>query len=300
MSPLRRFIDIGANLTDAMYSGIYNGTRKHEGDLQQVLQRSWSAGLKKIIITGGNLKESQMALSLATNDERLFTTVGCHPTRCLEFDENPTTYLTELKKTIESGSKKVVAVGECGLDYDRIQFCPKDIQKKLYFELQLDLSTTCNLPLFLHCRNAAQDVIEILSRHKNACGVVHSFDGRIEEAQSFIDMNFFIGLNGCSLKTEENLKTVAALPNDKILIETDCPWCEIRPTHAGYSLISKDNFFTNTVKKEKWKPDCAVKSRNEPANIRQVLDVIATVKNEDPDTLCDIIYENTIKLFFNK
>jgi TatD DNase family protein len=65
-----------------------------------------------------------------------------------------------------------------------------------YFELQLDLSTTCNLPLFLHCRNAAQDVIEILSRHKNACGVVHSFDGRIEEAQSFIDMNFFIGLNG--------------------------------------------------------------------------------------------------------
>jgi TatD DNase family protein len=188
-------LDIGANLTDAMYSGIYNGTRKHEGDLQQVLQRSWNAGLKKIIITGGNLKESQMALSVATNDERLFTTVGCHPTRCLEFDENPTTYLTELKKTIESGSKKVVAVGECGLDYDRIQFCPKDIQKK-YFELQLDLSTTCNLPLFLHCRNAAQDVIEILSRHKNACGVVHSFDGRIEEAQSFIDMNFFIGLNG--------------------------------------------------------------------------------------------------------
>jgi TatD DNase family protein len=65
-----------------------------------------------------------------------------------------------------------------------------------YFELQLDLSTTSNLPLFLHCRNAAQDVIEILSRHKNACGVVHSFDGSIEEAQSFIDMNFFIGLNG--------------------------------------------------------------------------------------------------------
>jgi TatD DNase family protein len=66
--------------------------------------------------------------------ERLFTTVGCHPTRCLEFDENPTTYLTELKKTIESGSKKVVAVGECGLDYDRIQFCSKDIQKKLYYQ----------------------------------------------------------------------------------------------------------------------------------------------------------------------
>lgn len=70
-----------------------------------------------------------------------------------------------------------------------------------------------------------------------------------------------------SLKTSQNLETVSALPNDKILMETDCPWCEIRPTHAGYSLINKENFMAS-VKKEKWKPDCIVKGRNEPCNIR--------------------------------
>lgn len=70
-----------------------------------------------------------------------------------------------------------------------------------------------------------------------------------------------------SLKTEENLKTVTDIPNDKILIETDCPWCEIRPSHAGYKFISKESQSIASVKKEKWKADCMVKSRNEPVNI---------------------------------
>lgn len=73
--------------------------------------------------------------------------------------------------------------------------------------------------------------------------------------------------NCSSLKTSENLKTVSLLPNDKILIETDAPWCEIRPSHAGYAFISKENQYLST-KKEKWKPDHMVKSRNEPSNIR--------------------------------
>ncbi|RZC32284.1 deoxyribonuclease TATDN1, partial [Asbolus verrucosus] len=161
-----------------MYSGIYNGTKKHQEDLEQVLQRSWEAGMEKIIIT-----------------ERLYSTVGCHPTRCLEFQENSSSYLTALQQVIQDDCKKVVAIGECGLDYDRIQFCPKETQKK-YFELQLNLSKTFDLPLFLHCRNAASDLAEILSKFPNLRGVVHSFDGTIEEAKRFIDMNFLIGLNG--------------------------------------------------------------------------------------------------------
>ncbi|XP_022913753.2 deoxyribonuclease TATDN1 [Onthophagus taurus] len=296
---MRRFIDIGANLTDLMYMGIYNGSKKHDPDLNNVLKRSWNAGLEKIIITGGNLEESVKALELTKLDERMYATVGCHPTRCTEFEDKstPEVYLNELKNVIEIGGEKIVAIGECGLDYDRLQFCSKDIQKK-YFKLQLKLLDHYKLPLFLHCRNAANDLYEILSEF-NFKGVVHSFDGTIEEATKFIELGYYIGLNGCSLKTVENLETLKQLPNDKILMETDCPWCEIRPSHAGHKYIQKENV-VESVKKEKWNPEKMVKSRNEPCNIRQVLDIISGVKNENPDKLCDEFYLNTMKLFFNK
>ncbi|XP_074042324.1 deoxyribonuclease TATDN1 isoform X2 [Leptinotarsa decemlineata] len=282
-----------------MYSGIYNGTKKHEPDLQQVLQRSWDAGLSKIVITGGNLEESIKALEICRSDDRLYATVGCHPTRCGEFEQNgqdPNNYLEKLSDLISQGKSKVVAVGECGLDYDRVQFCDKDVQKR-YFELQLKLSEKFDLPLFLHCRNAADDLYSILSRYPNLKGVVHSFDGTEKEAKMFIDLGFYIGLNGCSLKTEENLKTVQSLPSDKILLETDCPWCEVRPSHAGYKLISKENQAVPSVKKEKWSPHHMVKSRNEPNNIRQVFDIVSTIKQVSADEFCEKIYQNTLDLF---
>lgn len=300
MARLRRFIDIGANLTDPMYQGIYNGSKKHEADLQQVLKRSWDHGLVKLIITGGNFEESQKAIELAKSDNRLHATVGCHPTRCSEFEkdnQNPDEYLQNLGNLVRENTDKVVALGECGLDYDRLQFCTKEIQKK-YFELQLQLNESLNLPLFLHCRNAASDLYEILLKHKFK-GVVHSFDGSIEEAKRFIDLGYYIGLNGCSLKTEENLNTVKELPSDKILVETDCPWCDIRPTHAGYKYISEENKIFPSTKKEKWKIDHMIKSRNEPINIRQVLDIISAVKNEPADDLCEQIFNNTNDLFFS-
>ncbi|KAJ8935405.1 hypothetical protein NQ314_012824 [Rhamnusium bicolor] len=320
MSKIRRFIDIGGNLTDAMYSGVYNGSKKHQPDLQQVLQRSWEAGLNKIIITGGNLEESKKALELANSDvqfikncfhheitpylgiqwARLYTTVGCHPTRCSEFEQdgqNPNEYLEKLKEVILTGKSKVVAVGESGLDYERIQFCPKDTQKK-YFEYQLKLSESLQLPLFLHCRNAADDLFNILKEYDGLKGVVHSFDGTSEEAQRFIELGYYIGLNGCSLKTQDNLNTIKSLPSNKILIETDCPWCEIRPSHAGYKFISKENLSIPSIKKEKWRPDYMVKSRNEPNNIRQILDVVASVRNEDADELSEKNLSKHLRFIF--
>lgn len=78
----------------------------------------------------------------------------------------------------------------------------------------------------------------------------------------------FIKFYFSSLKTKENLDTVKTLPSDRILIETDAPWCEVRPTHAGYKFIAEENLKLPSVKKEKWRLDSMVKGRNEPCNIR--------------------------------
>lgn len=166
-------------------------------------------------------------------------TMGCHPTRCNEFQSDPDKYFLQLCNAIEENRSKVIAIGECGLDYDRLHFCTADVQKQ-YFERQLDLVDKYKLPLFLHCRNSANDFYDIIKRNSAKItngGVVHSFDGTLEEAQKYIELDFFIGINGCSLKTDDQLKVVAAIPNERILLETDCPWCAIRPSHAGMVFV---------------------------------------------------------------
>ncbi|XP_078036376.1 deoxyribonuclease TATDN1 [Augochlora pura] len=298
MSNLRKFIDIGANLTDPMFQGIYHGSQKHQPDLDKVLERSWNNDISKIIITAGNIEESKRALEIARTDDRLFSTVGCHPTRCNEFEENdnPEAYLKSLSDLAVDNKDKVIAIGEMGLDYDRLQFCSKDVQKK-YFEMQLSLCSTLKLPMFLHCRNASEDFVKILRKHKDTltAGVVHSFDGNPEEANSILQMGLYIGINGCSLKTEENLFAVTTIPSDRLMIETDCPWCEIRPTHASAKDVITN--FTS-VKKEKWQPDRMVKGRNEPCTIVQILEVLARIRDEEEEYLCNQIYKNTMKVFF--
>jgi len=298
-----RFIDIGANLTDSMYQGIYHGSKKHEPDLTSVLDRAFNnVGIKKLIITGGSLEDSQRALELAKTNERLYSTVGCHPTRCNEFNEfagGDAKYLDSMKDLILGNRNKVIALGEFGLDYDRTQFCDPATQKR-YFEKQLSLNAQINLPLFLHCRNACSDLISILAKFKDEImkgGVVHSFDGTIEEAQQILELGFSIGINGCSLKTDKNLEVVKSIPSEKLMIETDCPWCEIRPSHAGFKYIKTKFDNIPVVKKEKWKEGSFVKSRNEPCMILHVLEIIAALKEEDPYELSEKIYQNTIRTF---
>jgi len=309
MSSNIKLIDIGVNLTDAMYQGEYHGSKKHEPDLDAVLERAWKHGLDKMMITGGSLDDAHKALEIARSHDQLYTTIGCHPTRCNEFDQfeegGAEGYLTKLKGLIETNKDKVVAIGECGLDYDRLNFCQADVQKK-YFEAQLDLSGLFELPLFLHCRAAATDMLDILKKNQDKLcsskGVVHSFDGTLEEAQAFIDLGYSIGLNGCSLKTEDNLKVVKNIPLEHLMLETDAPWCDIRNSHASSKLTTTNYFKSYKVanKPNKWVMGGLVKGRNEPIFIHQVLDVISALKELKREEAAQVMYDNTMRMFFPK
>jgi TatD DNase family protein len=160
-----------------------------------------------------------------------FATVGVHPCASQLFDKHPDgpkSVLSELKKLAlhARDSGRAVAFGEIGLDYDRLFLAPKDTQLK-YFESQLDLATELEMPLFLHSRACSEDFERLLKpRLENLPkrGLVHSFTGTVGEMQRLVAMGFDIGINGCSMKTDENISVVREVPLESLQIETDGPW----------------------------------------------------------------------------
>ncbi|KAI0715392.1 Mg-dependent DNase [Earliella scabrosa] len=313
-----RFIDIAVNLTDPVFRGLYHGKRKHDDDLEAMLERSRAAGVKSMIITGGSLHESKEALELA-KQLGFYATVGCHPTRSAQFDQfpsGPEKYLEELDKVIANnltGAGRVVAVGECGLDYDRTHFAPADVQRR-HFRSQLTLAKKYHLPLFLHSRAAHQDFIQILREEgfdKNGGrdvggkgGVVHSFTGTPEEAAELMGMGFHIGLNGCSLKTAENLATAKSIRPEWIMFETDAPWCSMTSTQASRPHLASlppslnSLYFPQATKPESFVYGRPVKGRNEPAAIGGVAWVVHRLNEGIPfDKVTEKGWKNTVELF---
>lgn len=319
--PRPQFIDIGVNLTDPIFRGLYRGKQAHEDDFVKVISRADAAGVKGMIITGGSLHESREAIDLANSvGEGAYATVGVHPTRTSQLESypaGPAAYLGLLEELIEQSSRskgngKVVAFGECGLDYDRLHFSNAETQKK-HFAAQLKLAQKHGLPLFLHSRSAHQDFVSICREagyDKNGGranggkgGVVHSFTGTEEEMKELVEMGFHIGLNGCSIKTEESLAVTKAVPLDRLMLETDAPWCTITTTHASHKYLQNipshlaDLYFPDSCKKEKFIMGKAVKGRNEPCAAGGVAWVIAQVKSIPVQDLAMHAWNNTIDLF---
>lgn len=198
-----------------------------------------------MIVTGSDLSESEKAVELAeTHRGVLYATVGVHPCCAQKFTTHPTgpsSLLASLSQLAHRAKMTgtCVAFGEIGLDYDRLFLCPKDIQLQ-YFEAQLLLATELELPLFLHSRAASEDFEGCLKKYLDKLpkkGVVHSFTGEVEEMRRLVGLGFDIGVNGCSLKTDGNLDVVKEIPLDRIQLETDGPWCEMRASHASAKFL---------------------------------------------------------------
>jgi TatD DNase family protein len=178
------------------------------------------------------------------------------PTKPVSEDDEPdhektTRIISELRKLIEdaraspSSSHALVAFGEFGLDYDRLHYCSRKIQLHS-FAAQLDLvaSLTPQLPVFLHSRAAHGDFVALLKEkfgerleRLEKGGVVHSFTGTVEEMRELMDLGLYVGTNGCSFKTADNCAVVREIRLDRLMLETDGPWCEVRPSHEGWKYL---------------------------------------------------------------
>ncbi|KAJ2746336.1 hypothetical protein GGI20_001458 [Coemansia sp. BCRC 34301] len=298
-----KLIDIGANLTDPVFRGKYRGTQAHPDDLAQILERASAAGVAAMVVTGGSLEESRHAIEMCRQHAHLYATVGCHPTRTSEASKHPggaVAYFQALQQLIAANRDKVVAVGECGLDYDRLHFSDKPTQLE-HFVRHFELAYATGLPMFLHNRNTQGDFARLMKENRHRVvggGVVHSFTGSVDEARELLDLGLYIGINGCSLKTEDNLAAVRSIPMDRLMIETDCPYCEIRPTHASHKLLATSAWaLPESKRKERWSSECMVKSRNEPCTMRQVLHVLASLHGIDEAAMAASLYENTLRVF---
>src|SRR3989338_7902213 len=198
---------------------------KFDDDRVEVLQRAKDSGVKMICV-GTDYEMSQKAIYLAEKHEGIWASVGLHPNDNLDEKYDSNVY-EELAR-----HPKVVAIGEIGLDYYRTPDEEQQRIQKARFQEQISLAVRLNKPLIIHCREAHKDMIEILSQNPDARGVIHSFTGTREEAQKYLELGFYIGLNGIITFTNQYNETVEDIPLGHILLETDAPYLTPVP-HRG-------------------------------------------------------------------
>ena len=202
-------IDIGANLA-------------HEAcrhDVDEVLSRARDAGVERIVVTGTSVEESRRAVQLA-EARGLHATAGVHPHHARAC--GPQT-ITELRKL--AVHPRVVAIGECGLDFNR-NYSPHPDQEK-WFIAQLELGLELGKPLFLHSRDAHPRFAEILRHHCVKKAVAHCFTGEREELKAYLDLGLHIGITGwiCDERRGRHLlELVREIPPERLLLETDSPY----------------------------------------------------------------------------
>ena len=256
-------VDIGVNLTHESF----------DRDRDEVLREAHAAGVRRMIVTGTSVTESVRALELAkAYPGTLFSTAGVHPHNAAQFDEHGADALSDLL-----AQNEVVAVGECGLDFYR-DFSPRDAQRRA-FQAQLEIAASVRLPVFLHQRDAHEELLELLRpvRSRLCGGVAHCFTGTAKMARDYLDLDLYIGVTGwlCDERRGGDLlDAVRHLPLDRVLIETDAPY-----------LLPRDL------------PEKPRGRRNEPRFLPHVLQRLAAAMGRSAQDVEEATRQNTEKLF---
>jgi TatD DNase family protein len=256
-------IDIGANLTHSSF----------DTDRDAVVERAFAAGVRHQIVTGADLPSSRQAQALAQRDPgRLSSTAGVHPHHAAGYDASMLEDFTALLQ-----SPRVVAVGECGLDYFR-NLSPRDAQRRC-FVAQLELAVHLGKPVFLHERAAHADFAAILRDYAGALvgGVAHCFTGSVAEVEIYLGLGMHIGVTGwiCDERRGEPLRqAVTHVPQNRLLLETDAPY--LLPRDLSPAPASR---------------------RNEPAHLKHIARVVAGLRGETLEALATASTANARRLF---
>lgn len=244
--------------------------KAYNKDLDIVMRNARKNDIKAMMIVGITENTSQKAAKIAEAYDGCYASVGIHPHDANQGSEETLTRLKEL-----AGNPKVRAWGETGLDFNRMH-SPANEQEK-WFIHQIEAATELGLPLIFHERDSDGRFLQLVRAHapRHCKAVVHCFSGTPAEMEQYLDMGLYIGITGILTisKRGENLrKLVPLIPRDRLLVETDSPYLTPAP--------EKNHM-----------------RRNEPAFVKSVLLKLAETRNEDPEQLARITWENTCRLF---
>ena len=260
---MESLIDIGANLAHDSF----------DDDRDEVLQRAADAGVSRIVVTGSSDESNDKAARLAEKHPGvLWSTAGVHPHHASDYTGDSDALIRTL-----AAAGNIVAVGECGLDYFR-NFSPRDAQLAA-FQAQLDIAAETGLPIFLHQRDAHDDLVEVLEPMlpKLSRAVAHCFTGEHESLREYLAMGLYIGVTGwiCDERRGKHLKDIVSIvPDDRLMIETDAPYLLPRTIEP--------------------KPKSR---RNEPMYLPEVLRVVAEARGQSEAAVARATTENAVTFF---
>jgi TatD DNase family protein len=240
-------------------------------DLAAVRSRWQEAGVVRLVHSCVEPSEFSSIQAIAHQFPEVSFAVGLHPLDAKKWQSDT----AEQIKTLACSDSQVVALGEMGLDFYKAD--NRELQHTV-FEAQLRVAAELNLPVIIHCRNAAPEVREVLQKWRsregeNVRGVMHCWGGTAEEAQWFLDLGFYISFSGTvTFKNAKQIQTSAQIASsDRILIETDCPFLAPVPKRG--------------------------QKRNEPAYVRHVAEKIAELRGETVEAIAFQTTQNACKLF---